>query len=103
MRLMKEAVKKEYLTFVDDRELFPTEREIELTIKDITPGPLKYDAYNVRAIIFEPQNQVHDADILWLRSRTGHLFPEPYSIKIITWLDEYVHKSPYSKLNYIRF
>ncbi len=87
---------KEYLTFMDNPEELPVGPEIELSIRDLTPGRRKYDGHNVRAIVADSPDKLPGGDILWIRSLVGILYPEPYAIKIIEELDEYIPKRPYS-------
>lgn len=79
---------KEYLTFVDSLKDLPEDREVELTIKDLTPGPRKYDARYVRARVSSAPRKLPGADILRVRFRMGVLHPKPYSIKITKEMGE---------------
>lgn len=79
----------EYLTFVMDFAGFPDGEETELVIKDLTPGPRKYEARYVRALVSSSPESMPDADMLWIRTRLGYLKPKPWAIKITQELGPY--------------
>lgn len=85
---------KEWQTFVgkfsDMRE-----GELKLFIKDLTPGPRKYDTKFVRAIVKKSKNSLPDGDILYIRSESGLRAPEPWYIKILEELPEWVPGKPW--------
>jgi len=81
-------MKKEYLTFIPDIKDLIENQEIKLTIKDLTPGPRKYDARIVKAILSSDSGRLPDGDILWVRSWTGVLYPQPWAIKVLGELEE---------------
>ncbi len=86
---------KEYLTYV--RKYADLEEGVRnLFIKDLTPGPRKYDTKQVRAMLTRSSANLPDADILWVRSEMGVLDPEPWAIKILENLPDYVAGPPYS-------
>jgi hypothetical protein len=85
----EKEVKKEYLTFVSSLEGLPENQEIQLVIRDLTPGPQKYDARYVKAIVSRSPEKLSGHDILWVRSQVGVLYPEHWYIKIITEIGEY--------------
>lgn len=87
---------KEYQTFVADLDSIPEEREVEMVIKDLTPGPRKYDSSRVKAIVSKSANKFPDGDLLWVRSEVGALYPEPWKIKIIETLPDLIPSPPYS-------
>jgi len=90
----KKEMKKEYLTFVSSLEGLPENQEIQLVIRDLTPGPQKYDARYVKAIVSSSPEKLSDNDILWVRSQVGVLYPEPWYIKIIIEIGEYPAEAP---------
>ena len=81
-------MKKEYLTFVPDIEDLIEDQEVNITIKDLTPGPRKYDARIVKAILSSEPGRLPDGDILWVRSWTGMLYPQRWAVKIKEELEE---------------
>ncbi len=90
-------MKKEYVTFV--RRLKDlSEGEKTLFIKDLTPGPRKYDTKLVRAELSRHSGQLEDGDVLWVRSETGHLHSEPWAIKILEELPPHVPGQPWQDL-----
>ena len=83
---------KEYLAFISEfgigsLEDLEGDKEIELVIKDLTPGRYKYESRYVRAKIASPE-KLPGADTLWLRFRHGVLHPKRYAIQITEELGE---------------
>lgn len=90
-------MKREYVAFV--RRLSDlSEGRATLFIKDLTPGPRKYDTKLVRAELSRHPNKPSDGDVLWIRSETGHLHSEPWAIKILEELPPYVPGQPWQDL-----
>lgn len=87
-------MKKEYVTFV--RRLSDlSDGKQALFIKDLTPGPRKYDTKLVRAALSRNAGNLPDSDTLWIRSETGYLHPQPWSIRILEELPPYVPGQPW--------
>jgi hypothetical protein len=85
---------KEWQTFVrkfDDMK----EGEAELFIKDLTPGPRKYDTRHVIAQVAKKKDALPGGDTLWLRSEAGFIAPEPWYIKVLDELPETVPGGPH--------
>lgn len=80
---------KEYLTFVPSIKELKTGAGVKLMIRDLTPGPRKYDARYVEATIADSPAKLSGADTLIVRSGTGYLYPQPYAIKITKELGEF--------------
>lgn len=86
-------MQKEYLAFVSEFGIgslqdLEEDKEIELVIKDLSPGKHKYEGRYVRARI-SSQDKLPGADILWIRHAHGVLHPEQYAIEITEELGEY--------------
>ena len=80
---------KEYEVFVRSvQEELIEEQELELTIKDLTPGPRKYENRVVRAVVSTSPEKLPGGDLLRVRSWTGRLYPEPWAIRILEELGE---------------
>lgn len=90
-------MKKEYLTFVRDMDDLTQNKEITIAIRDLAPGPRKYDCKIVNAVLNESNEKLADGDILRIRSWTGVLHPEPWTIKIIRELDETLPGRPHDE------
>ncbi len=90
-------MKKEYLTFIPDIKDLIENQNIKLTIKDLTPGPRKYDARIVEAILSSDPGRLPEGDVLWVRSWTGVLYPQPWAIKIIADAGETEAGLPHSE------
>jgi len=87
-------MKKEYQTFVRQfKDL--KEGKQNLFIKDLTPGPRKYDTRYVRAEIFRDPGKIKNSEILRIRSESGVLLPQPWGIKIFEELPESVPGQPW--------
>jgi hypothetical protein len=83
---------KEYLAFVAEFGIKSLEdleegKEIELVVKDLTPGRYKYESRYVRAKVGSPE-KLPGADTLWVRFRQGVLHPKKWAIKITKELGE---------------
>ena len=86
---------KEYSTFVSDPERLPEGQEIKLAIKDLTPGPRKYDCRIVKAILSSSPGGIKGGDVLWLKSLVGASFPKPWAIKIVEEVGDSIPRLPY--------
>ncbi len=87
---------KEYDTFVNSLEDLPQEGEISLTVRDLTPGPRKYDARYVRARVSKDPQRLPGGNLLWLRFQKGQAHPQPWAIQILEELGEYMVRAPES-------
>ena len=74
---------KEYDAYFDSVEGLADGAEIELTVRDLSPGRYQYEMKRVKAIISKSPEKLVDADRLWIRFPMGDLYPEPWSIKIL--------------------
>ncbi|UCG65266.1 MAG: phenylphosphate carboxylase subunit gamma [Deltaproteobacteria bacterium] len=90
--------KKEYLAWVKDLKELPQGEEIKLTIRDLTSGQRKYEARNVRAILYSSPEKLPDGDTLRFRSPVGVLLPDSWVIKITEELGEYLRGTPYQEV-----
>ena len=88
---------KEWQAFVrkfDDMK----EGEAELFIKDLTPGPRKYDTKHVRARVARSRQDLSDGDILRIRSESGLLAPKAWYIQLLEELPEWVSGKPWENV-----
>lgn len=90
-------MKKEWVTYVR-RLVDLNEGEGVLFVKDLTPGPRKYDTKLVRAELSRDAGKLSDGDTLWVRSETGYTHPQPWKITILEELPPYVHGQPWEDL-----
>lgn len=88
-------MKKEYVTWLMSGDELPEGREIEITIRDLTRGQHKYIGRNVRAVVSSSPNKLPGADVLWVRSGTGILRSQPWAIKVIADLGEFLSRKPF--------
>ena len=87
-------MKREYQTFVRQfKDL--KEGKQKLFIKDLTPGPRKYDTKYVRAEISGDPEKMKNGDILRIRSESGALPTQPWRIKILEELSESIPGQPW--------
>ena len=84
---------QEFLTFVRRFSDLSVGRRI-LYVKDLTPGPAKYDTRLVLATL--DRESRGGMDILWVRSETGVLSPKTWGIRIIQELVDQVWGAPWS-------
>lgn len=90
-------MKREHLTFIRQfKDL--KEGTQKLFIKDLTPGPRKYDTKYVNAEISSDPEKMRNGDILRIRSESGILLPQPWGIKILEELSESVTGEPWQDL-----
>jgi len=90
--------RKAYEVFVESiEETLPEGKEVVLTIKDLTPGPRKYENRVVKAVVSRSADKLSDSDILRVRSWMGFLYPEPWAIKIIGEMDELLKGVPHGE------
>ena len=90
-------MKTEYVTFVRRLQDLSEGKEL-LFIKDLTPGPRKYDTKLVRANLSRQADKFPEGNLLWIRSETGRLFPEPWSMEVLEELPPYVPGQPWQDL-----
>ncbi len=86
---------KEWQTFVRKYEDMK-EGEFKLFIKDLTPGPRKYDTKFVKAKV--SKKSLPDGDLLWIRGESGLRNSDPWYIKIQEELPEWVAGAPYENV-----
>ncbi len=87
-------MKKEYVTFVRSFKDLKEGRR-ELFIKDLTPGPQKYDTKHVWAELLKDPEAIPDGHILRVRSESGSLLPQPWGLRILEELSESVSGQPW--------
>ena len=80
---------KEYDMFVEKLSDLREKEEVELTIRDLTPGQHKYESRYVRAILSSSVDPLPSGDLLWIRFGMGFKHPKPWTIKITGELGEY--------------
>jgi len=85
---------KEWQTFVRKFEDLK-EGKIKLFIKNLTPGPRKYDTKFVDAMVARSKEALPDGDHLYLRSESGIRVPEPLYIKILEERTPWVSGKPW--------
>ncbi len=85
--------KREYDSFVDNPEKL-ADGEINLAIRELTPKDRKkkYFTRYVRAQISRDPEKMPDGDVLWLRWQRGRKYPQPFAIKILQELGEFLPK-----------
>ena len=88
---------KEWVIFVSQMEDLADDKESVLTIRDLSPGPRKYNAKVVRARVSSRSETIPDGDVLWVRSWIGHLHPKPWGIKIIEEVGDYIPGIPHGE------
>jgi len=86
---------EEYETFVRSFAELAPGREVPLILRDLTPGPKKYRARHVKALLAQPAEAGPDWDILWVRSGVGLRYPQPWAIKITEELPDTIPGKPY--------
>jgi hypothetical protein len=88
---------KEWVIFISQLEDLVEGQEKVLTIRDLSPGQKKYNAKVVRARVSSNSDTLPGADVLWVRSWTGILYPKPWAIKVIGEAGDYIEGSPHGE------
>jgi hypothetical protein len=84
----------EYQTFVRRfSDIAPGRRVI--FIKDLTPGPRKYDTRLVQVDLSDRPAAHPDWDTLWLRSEAGRKHPDAWALKVVREMGEVLDGGPY--------
>jgi hypothetical protein len=99
MKGSEQDMKKQYEAFLAEPKSIPEGEPIRFFIRDLTPGPRKYDARFVKAIVSSSPEKLSGSDTLQLRSLGGKIYPKVLSIKIIEDLGECVSGIPYAVHN----
>ena len=73
----------EYDTYVTTLQELPQGQEIDLFVRDLTPGQHKYSARHFKAVVSSSAGELPDGELLWLRFNTGVIHPEPWRIKVV--------------------
>ena len=79
---------REFRVFIPDIKDLDENKEIKLTVKDLTPGRSKYAALVVEAIVSSKPSQLPDGDSLQVFSWTGVPYPGLWRIKILRELEQ---------------
>ena len=88
---------KEWQTFVRRFEDLK-EGEVELFVKDLTPGSKKYNTRHVRATVAKAKGALPEGELLWIRSESGITALEPWYIRILEELPEWVPGKPWENV-----
>lgn len=87
---MKSDQVKQYDCFVDDAAKLQDGIEIELVIRDLTPGKRKYESRYVRAMIASPERNLPGLGMLSVRNKkSGKLDDKKWQIKILDEMGDY--------------
>jgi len=84
----------EYQTFVRRFSDMTAGKHV-IFIKDLTPGPRKYDSRLALVQTSDQPQEGPDWDVLWLRSEAGRKLEKPWAVKILKELGEVVDGKPY--------
>jgi hypothetical protein len=102
-QLGDDLMKKEWLTLLNDVGKLPLHNEVFLFVKDLTPGPRKYDTHLVKAVLTPTPEANEQGGILRFRSTLGRPLPEIRGIRIIEETEPHVPGKPFSEsISFIR-
>ena len=82
--------RKEYDTFLlTDPARIPEEQEVEIIVRDLTPGDkrYKYRSFFAKALVSKTESK--HPDVLWIRLGRGQLQEKPWSIKILEEINKF--------------
>ncbi len=85
---------KQWQTFVRKFEDIK-EGNVTLFVKDLTPGPRKYDTKLVEAIVAKSKEGLPDGEPLFFRSESGLKISKPWYIKIVAEKEPWVCGQPW--------
>ena len=88
---------KEWIIFVSQMEDIADGQENVLTIRDLSPGPKKYNAKVVKALVSSHPETLPDGDVLWIRSWIGHKHPKPWAIRILEEVGDFIPGIPHGE------
>jgi len=81
---------KEFDTFfLTDPEKTPQEQEIEMILRDLSPGDrrYKYRSFFAKAMVSDLESKYPDR--LWVRLGRGQLLEKPWSVKVLEELKKF--------------
>lgn len=78
-----------YDCFLADPEQLRPDMEVELVIRDLTPGRRKYDSRHVLLKVLLPNPEDRDSDELSIRQMNGKLHKNRWNIKVLKELGAY--------------
>lgn len=82
--------RKEYDTFVlTDLALVPEDQEMELIVRDLTPGDRRYKYRSAYVSAILSRSETKYPDQLWIRLGRGQLQEKPWSLKILKELNKF--------------
>ena len=82
--------RKEYDTFVlTDLALVPEDQEMELIVRDLTPGDRRYKYRSAYVSAMLSRSETKYPDQLWIRLGRGQLQEKPWSLKILKELNKF--------------
>ncbi len=76
-------MKKEYDTYVKELDSLPQGKEVDIFIRELTPGRQKYYVRHVQAQVADSPGKLPDSDVLRIRFWNGNLYDKPWAIKIL--------------------
>ncbi len=88
----------EYECFVRRLKELQEDRQVVLTLRDLSPGRRKYQARIVRAVLSRSPDALSGWDKLWVRSAVGVKDPQPWRIKIVEELGDSLPGKPYGDI-----
>jgi len=87
---------KSYEAFVAEPEHIPERVEIRLFIRDLTPGPRKYDRHFVEARVSSSEGLAPNGDTLVLRYLDGKPYPKVFAIEVVRDMEDFLIAQPYA-------
>ncbi len=93
---MGETMNRCYEAFVGDPEIIPEGVEIRLFIRDLTPGPRKYDRRFVKAVVSTSTGVFPGEDSLRLRYLDGKPYPKTLALEVLQDFCDSLTGQPYT-------
>ncbi|TDA69727.1 MAG: phenylphosphate carboxylase subunit gamma [Clostridia bacterium] len=89
---------KDWVVFVRTLNDLKDGQEMDLFIRELTPGKYKYRAKRVRALVASSPDKLPGADRLYIRTGNGLLHSQPWYIKIEEELENFIRSRPYGEI-----
>ena len=79
-------------------DVFACLKDKNILIKNLTPGPKKYDTKRVRAKVAKSKTSLTGGDVLWIRSESGLKASDPWYMEILDELSESIPGRPWENV-----
>ena len=82
-------MRKEYEVFIDKLTDLAEGEELDLVIRELSPGRSKYNSHHVKALVYSDPEKSPEGSLLRIRFQRGRAHPSPWAIKILQEIEEF--------------